>query len=73
MVAPFVIDWREAGDLLHSIHRIVHAEITVVPLWQLAEHLAYHRRLQGVVSEPVQLYQNVEQWRVSPREVSDAS
>ena len=61
-----VTNWVEARELLNKVHQIVHQEVTVIPLWQLTEHLAYHKRLQGIESQPVHLYQNVEQWRISP-------
>ena len=34
-----------------------------IPLWQLVEHFAYHKRLCGVGADAVSLYQNIEQWR----------
>ncbi len=56
-------DWSLARDRLRRIHRIVHEETAVVPLWQLTEHFAYHKSFKGIDPEPVSLYQNVEQWR----------
>ena len=68
-----VTNWVEARELLNKIHQIVHQEVTVIPLWQLAEHLAYHRRLRGIESQPVHLYQNVEQWRIAPEVVDEGT
>ncbi len=56
-------DWGQVSDLLRHIHGLVHTEVSVVPLWQLTDHFAYHRSLGGVGSSPVSLYQNVEMWQ----------
>ncbi|GAG28569.1 unnamed protein product, partial [marine sediment metagenome] len=56
-------DWAQVGDKLRQIHRLAHQEISVVPLWQLTDHFAYHNSLKGVGSGPVSLYQNVENWQ----------
>lgn len=56
-------EWRKVGDRLRQVHRIAHDDVAVVPLWQLTDHFAYHRSLQGVGTLPVRLYQNVEQWQ----------
>jgi ABC-type transport system substrate-binding protein len=55
--------WDEVRTILRRIHRLAHREVAVVPLWQLTEHFAYHKSLQGVGARPVSLYQNVEQWQ----------
>jgi peptide/nickel transport system substrate-binding protein len=56
-------DWPRVGRKLRQIHRIAHVEVAIVPLWQLTDHLAHHRTLQGIDDMPVSLYQNVENWR----------
>ena len=62
-----VTNWREARRLLHKIHETVYDEAPIVPLWQISEHFAYHRRIQGFDDRTVSLYQNVEDWQVAPR------
>ena len=57
-------NWRQARESLHRIHRLVHDQVTVIPLWQIAEHFAYRNILNGVGSQPVSLYQNIERWQV---------
>jgi ABC-type transport system substrate-binding protein len=59
-------NWREARERLHELHRIVHEQVSVIPLWQTVDYLAYSERLRGVGSAPVTLYQNVEQWQIVP-------
>lgn len=56
-------DWAQVADRLRHVHRIAHEEVCVVPLWQLTDHFAYHRSLEGVGTAPVSLYQNVEAWQ----------
>jgi ABC-type transport system substrate-binding protein len=61
-------NWREARQQLHELHRIVHEQVAVIPLWQTVNYLVYSQRLQGIGPAPLTLYQDVEQWQVAPRE-----
>ncbi len=61
-------NWREARERLHELHRIVHEQVAVIPLWQTVNYLVYTHRLQGIGPRPLTLYQNVEQWRVGGQE-----
>jgi len=56
-------DWTQVADRLRHIHWLAHREVSVVPLWQLTDHFAYHESLEGVGAKPVTLYQNVETWQ----------
>lgn len=56
-------DWPAARAALNAIHRAVHDESTVIPLWQLTEYMAFRAELEGAGARPVTLYQNVEEWR----------
>lgn len=58
-------NWREARERLHELHRIVHEQMAVIPLWQTVNHLVHSRRLNGVGAGPLTLYQDVEQWRIA--------
>jgi len=60
-------NWRESRERLHELHRIVHEQVAVIPLWQTVNYLVHSRRLSGVGSAPLTLYQDVEQWRVAQR------
>ena len=55
--------WAAARRKLQQIHRLADDDTAVIPLWQLTEHFAYHRSLQGLGAKPVLLYQDVEQWQ----------
>ncbi len=57
------VEWGEVRYCLHSIHRIAHDEAALIPLWQVVDHFAHNRRVRGIASRPVSLYQNIEQWR----------
>jgi ABC-type transport system substrate-binding protein len=59
-------NWRTAGEQLKQLHRLLFEEVTVLPLWQMVEHFAYQRGLQGVPPHPVLLYDDVQRWRVTP-------
>ena len=47
----------------------MHAEQTVIPLWQLADQLAYRKSLTGLEDQPITLYHNVQKWRRLRRDV----
>jgi ABC-type transport system substrate-binding protein len=65
-------DWRRAHEKLNDIHRLVHEDATVIPLWQISEHLAHHKALQGTASQPLTLYQQIEQWQSPPAVLPDS-
>jgi hypothetical protein len=59
--------WGQASDRLHQLHRLLHEDLTVLPLWQLPEYYAYRKNLQGIEPKLIALYQDVDRWRVSSR------
>jgi len=59
-------NWQEVRQRLLLLHRLLHEEATVLPLWQTMDHFAYRRSLVGPAKRPVSLYQNIEQWQVAP-------
>lgn len=58
------VDWTQARECLHRIHRIAVNDVSILPLWQLVDYFVCHESLRGVAARPVSLYQNVEQWRL---------
>jgi ABC-type transport system substrate-binding protein len=60
-------NWRDARERLEELHRAVHEDLTIIPLWQTNEHFAYRKNIQGLKPGIVTLYQNVQDWRVTPR------
>lgn len=57
------VEWGQVRTCLHRVHRLAHADVAVVPLWQVVDHFAYRERVRGISTRPVSLYQNIEQWR----------
>jgi tetratricopeptide (TPR) repeat protein len=56
-------NWPEARARLKELHRIVHADVTIVPLWQLVEHYAWHKDLSGLEPSATSFYETVSAWR----------
>jgi hypothetical protein len=59
--------WEDVRARLRDVHRLVYDDVTLIPLWQTVNHLAYHRALGGIADRPLQLYDSVENWRIEPR------
>lgn len=59
-------NWPAARQRLFELHRLIHDDVSVVPLWQLVDHFAYHDRVEGIGTNPVALYQHINQWNVAP-------
>jgi ABC-type transport system substrate-binding protein len=60
-------DWQEARNALLRLHRLVHDDVTIIPLYQTFDYYAYRKSVQGLVGGQVTLYQNVEQWKAAAR------
>ncbi len=63
---------RDSRDRLRELHRLAAEDVTLIPLWQLVDHFAYHRSLQGVGEQAAALYQGVRDWRMTPQLQSEA-
>jgi ABC-type transport system substrate-binding protein len=59
-------DWKHVREKLLDVHRQTHEDVAIIPLWQLVDHFAYHKNLEGVGKRPAMLYQNIEAWRAPP-------
>ena len=60
--------WQTAGLTLRRLHRQIRNDVTILPLWQLKEHYAFRDNLRDVGRNAVHLYQNVDRWKISPRQ-----
>ncbi|MCA9212143.1 MAG: hypothetical protein KDB27_03685 [Planctomycetales bacterium] len=60
-------NWNLAGTRLQAIHQICFDDVSVIPLWQLSDYFAHGPKIDGIGTQPVTLYQNVENWRVIPQ------
>ena len=68
--------WSDARSRLHDLHFQCDSESIVLPLWQITEHYAHHRNVQGITrvnlrassSKPgvTNFYENVDRWRIVP-------
>ena len=58
-------NWQEARTQLLHLHRLLHEDVTILPLWQTMDHFAYRRTLQGLTPRRLRLYQDVEQWQAA--------
>jgi ABC-type transport system substrate-binding protein len=58
-------DSKAAVEALRDLHRVAHADLPLIPLWQTVEYAAYQSNLAGVGPEPVDLYQTIDAWRIT--------
>ncbi len=58
------MDWVEISRTLRRIHRLAYDDTAVIPLWQMVEHFAYNKSLEGVGDSPFTLYEHIESWRL---------
>ncbi|MEM9367620.1 MAG: ABC transporter substrate-binding protein [Planctomycetota bacterium] len=58
-------NWRDARDRLLDLHFISNTELPILPLWQMVDSFAHTKKLLGVGSDIVSLYQNAEKWRMT--------
>lgn len=59
-------NWQQARERLLLLHRLLHEDVTVLPLWQTYDHYAYRRTLQGIAAARSQLYEDIENWQLAP-------
>lgn len=52
-------------DALRDLHRVAYADLPLIPLWQTVEYAAYQSNLSGIGAAPVDLYQTVDDWRIT--------
>jgi hypothetical protein len=57
-------NWQQVRERLVVLHRLVHEDVSVLPLWQTFDHFACRRSLEGLKGSRLSLYQDVERWRV---------
>jgi len=59
----------EGRRRLRELHLTMHQDVTVLPLWQMVNHRAHLRSIQGLDQPGVYLYHDVSQWRRTPEPV----
>jgi ABC-type transport system substrate-binding protein len=58
-------NWPEARRRLTALHRLVHEDVTVLPLWQTLDHYAFRRGSLPANARRLTLYQDIDEWRPS--------
>lgn len=56
-------NWQQARDRLRRLHRLIHEDVALLPLYQTIDYYAYRRSLQGLAPARVTLYQDIDQWQ----------
>lgn len=59
-------DWRTAEEVLYKLHRQFTAEVHMIPLWEIDDHMVFRRTVRDVPERPLEVYQSIERWRVEP-------
>jgi ABC-type transport system substrate-binding protein len=59
--------WKEVRQGCLDLHALVAAHLPILPLWQVTETMAYRTELAGVAKKPLNLYQDVQRWRIQAR------
>lgn len=55
-------NWQVARQRLAQLHRLVHEEVEVLPLWQLVDHYAYRKDRVLLEGTRISLYQDIDRW-----------
>jgi ABC-type transport system substrate-binding protein len=58
--------WRDIRGHFENLHQTIFSDVTVIPLWQLTEYYAHRPGLYGLDDNVVNLYQNIDNWVLSP-------
>ena len=62
-----VLKLPQVRQRLIMLHRLMNEDLSLLPLWQTMDHFAYRKTLRGLASRRLELYDDVEQWQVSPQ------
>lgn len=55
-------NWQQARARLAQLHRIVHEEVEVLPLWQTIDQFAYRKDRVSLDGARISLYQDIDRW-----------
>jgi ABC-type transport system substrate-binding protein len=59
-------NWQQARDRFRQLHRLLHEDVSVIPLYQTFDYYAYRKSLQGLETPRATLYANIDRWQVAP-------
>lgn len=61
-----VPNFSTAQQLLPKLHRLLHEDVAVIPLWQFKHRLAVNERVGGLAVSPVGTYEKIIDWTIKP-------
>gem|GEM_PF-331527 len=61
-------DWPEMSARLRAVHRAVHDDLAILPLYQLVDYFVVRKGIEGMPPRPAVLYQEIEKWQVLPKQ-----
>jgi len=56
-------NWQEARERFRQLHRLLHEDVTVIPLFQTFDYYAYRKSWTGLAAPRAGLYENIADWR----------
>jgi hypothetical protein len=57
-------DWPSAIEQLKRLHRLLWAEVQLIPLWEVDEYSVYRKHIEGYRADGVHAYQNIDRWTI---------
>ena len=63
--------WRSACADLRRLHRQIRVDLSVIPLWQVAEFYAFRNSARNLGRDIIHLYQNVDRWKIDPSAIGE--
>lgn len=61
-----VPNFSTAQQLLPKLHRLLHDDVAVIPLWQFQHRLAVNERVGGLAATPTSAYEKIIDWTIKP-------
>lgn len=55
-----------ARDLFPRLHRVLHDDVAILPLWQTQRRWAISDRVSGIKEKPESTYEGIAEWHVRP-------
>jgi hypothetical protein len=57
-------DWSSARSTLQRLHRQIHAEVLLIPLWEVDRVIVARKEVRGIPAAPARVYDSMERWSV---------
>ncbi len=59
-------DWETATALLKKLQQQLYSMAHIIPLWEIDQFHVFRTNIKGYADRPLNFYDNVEQWIISP-------